>query len=124
MSRGPVARVEGLRELKASMRRAGVDMADLKAATAKAAATVADAARPRAPVRTGRLAGSIKGNRAVNRAVVGSRLVYGGPIHWGWPARHIQADPFIVDAAQATEPQWVGGYLQEVQHILDRVKGA
>lgn len=105
------------------MRRAGADMGDLKVATAKAAQTVAVASMARAPHRSGRLAGSIRGNKAMNRATVGSRLVYGGPIHWGWPGHNIAAQPFIADAAAATEPVWVAAYMAEIDTILGKVHG-
>lgn len=120
-------RVVGLPRLRKTMRQAGVDMADMKAANAKAAATIAAASRARAPSRTGRLAGSVRGNKAVGRAVVmagGARLPYGGPIHWGWPARGIGAQPFISDAARATEPSWLPAYLDDLNQILGQVKGA
>lgn len=123
MARGPAVRVEGLRELKRTMRAAGVDMADLKEATSTAAATVATYSMARAPHRSGRLAGSIKGNKAMNRATVGSRLVYGGPIHWGWPGHNIAAQPFIADAAAATEPIWVAAYQAEIDKILGKIHG-
>lgn len=123
MARGPAVRVEGLRELKRTMRQAGADMADLKEATAAAARTVATASIARAPHRTGRLAGSVKGNKAMNRATVGSRLVYGGPIHWGWPGHNIAPQPFIADAAAATEPIWVAAYMAEIDKILGKVHG-
>jgi hypothetical protein len=105
------------------MRQAGADMADLKEATSAAARTVAVASIARAPHRTGRLAGSVKGNKAMNRATVGSRLVYGGPIHWGWPGHNIAPQPFIADAAAATEPVWVAAYMAEIDKILGKVHG-
>jgi len=120
----PQVKVEGLRELKASMRKAGLDMADLKAATSKAAQMVTEASRSVAPHRTGQLASSLKASRGANQATVGSRLVYGNPIHWGWAAHNIRPNPFISNAGQATEGQWLQAYEQELQQILNRVKGA
>ena len=120
-------RVEGARELRRTMRRAGVDMADLKAANAKAAQVVAQWAGVRAPRRTGRLGASVRGSKAVGRARVvagGASVPYAGPIHWGWPARHITAQPFISEAAQETQPSWEAAYLEDVQRVLDRVEGA
>lgn len=123
MARGPMVRVDGLRELKRTMRAAGADLADLKEATAAAGATVAQAAIARAPHKSGRLAASIKSNRAMNVATVGSRLVYGGPIHWGWPGHNIAATPFIADAATATEPVWTAAYLANIDAILGKIHG-
>ena len=50
-------------------------------------------------------------------------MPYAGPIHWGWPARNIKAQPFVVEAAQATEAEWVAMYEAEVDRILERVEG-
>ena len=53
----------------------------------------------------------------------GASLPYAGPIHWGWPARRIEAQPFIADAAQATEPIWIPAYEADVQAAVDLVNG-
>lgn len=127
MSPAPILQVEGARELRSTMRKAGADMEDLKDANAAVAATVAARAASGAPHQSGRLAGSVRGNRALSSAVVkvgGASLPYAGPVHWGWPARNINAQPFAVDAAHDTEPAWTETYLQAVQHILDQVRGA
>jgi hypothetical protein len=120
------ANLLGARQLRATMRRAGADMDDLKAANAAAAAIVAAAAVSRAPRRSGALASSVRGNRAVGKAVVmagRAAVPYAGPIHWGWPGRGIEANPFVAAAAQDTEPVWVTAYAQDVQAALDRVHG-
>lgn len=117
-------RVEGARELRAALRRAGQRLDDLKAANARVAAFVASAAALRAPRRSGRLAGNVRGNRAAGRAVVmagGVAVPYAGPVHWGWGARGIDPQPFVVDAAQATEPTWLGFYQADVDQIVDAI---
>lgn len=121
-----VVKIEGLGRLRAALRRAGLELADLKEANAAAAALVATAASARAPRRTGRLAASIRGNRAVSRATIlagGAAVPYAAPIHWGWPARHIEANPFISEAAQATESAWVPAYEAEILRVVDSVGG-
>jgi hypothetical protein len=120
------ARIEGVRQIRATLKRAGSDLDDLKVANASAAATVAAAAVAAAPRRTGALASSVRGNRAVGKAVVmagRAAVPYGGPIHWGWPARNIAANPFVSTAAQATEAVWTAAYAADVQRALDRVRG-
>ena len=58
------------------------------------------------------------------RVSVGRATVpYAGAIHWGWPARNISAQPFLTDAAKATEPTWTRQYLSDIQKIVDKVKG-
>jgi hypothetical protein len=57
-----------------------------------------------APVRSGKLEGTIRAGRGKTKAVVragGARAPYAGVIHYGWPARGIAAQPFLVDALQA-----------------------
>lgn len=123
----PVVRVEGLRDLSRAMRRADADLAELKDANARAAAYVAAVAAARAPHRTGRLAASVRGNRAQGAAVVrggGARVPYAGPIHWGWPARKIAARTFVVDAARDTESTWLGFYQQDLEKIIDKLGNA
>lgn len=118
--------VDGLPQLRRQLRQLVGDTADLKAANAAVAQIVAAAATSRAPRRTGRLAGNVRGNRAVGRATVlagGARVPYAGPVHWGWPAHRIEPQPFIVDAAQATEPVWLGAYERDVQAAVDKVGG-
>jgi uncharacterized protein YcsI (UPF0317 family) len=120
-------RVEGLDRLVRTLRKAGDDLNDLKDAHAAAGRIVAADAQARAPRRSGKLAGSIRASRQARRAqVVAGRasIPYGGPIHWGWPSRGISANPFLSDAAQATEAQWLPLYRREIQAALDKVKGA
>jgi hypothetical protein len=117
-------RAEGLRRLRADLKQLGDDLGDLKDANARAAQLVATAAAARAPRRTGRLAGSVRGNRAAGRAtVVAGRasVPYAGPIHYGWPAHGIEPHPFVIDAAQATEAEWLGLYLEDIDQQLDKL---
>lgn len=123
MAAGADVRVEGRRELARALRQMTGDVSDLKAANAAAAATVAAAAAARAPRRTGALAASVRGNKAVSRATVmagGARLPYAGPIHYGWPARGIEPRPFVTEAAQATEAVWLAAYERAITEAVDR----
>lgn len=119
--------VEGLDRLIRTLRKAQIDVSELKEAHAAVARMVADAASARAPRRSGKLAGSVRGAKQLKRArVMAGRAAvpYAGPIHWGWPARGIVAQPFVADAAQETEARWVAKYRADVQAALDDVKGA
>jgi phage gpG-like protein len=122
-----IVKVEGARRLRATLKQAGDDLEDLKAAHARAAAIVVARGRPGAPVgETGRLAASVRGSGTKAGAIVragSAALPYAGVQEWGWPARHIAAQPFLVPAALETEPTWYPAYQAEVQAILDRVKG-
>jgi hypothetical protein len=120
-------RVQGARELRRTLKRAGEDMADLKDANMRAAQLVAQWGAVRAPRRTGALGGSVRAMRQVARAriVAGSPSVpYAGVIHWGWPARHITAQPWLSQAAVETQPAWLPQYETDLNKVLARVKGA
>lgn len=118
--------VEGARELRRTMKRAGDDLQDLKDAHSSAAGLVAATAAMRAPRRTGRLRGSLRGSGTKTAAIIragAAAVPYANPIHWGWPARGIAANPFITEAAQSTEAQWVELYDKSVEKIVARIKG-
>jgi phage gpG-like protein len=117
-------RIRGLEKLRRTLKAAGVDMADMKAANTRAAQTVAREGETRSPRRSGKLAGSLVPARQVARARVYSNLVYAGAIHWGWPKHNIRAQEFLVEAAVATQPEWLGEYERELQAIADSVQGA
>lgn len=71
------------------------------------ATPVADRARALAPKLTGRLSRSIRplGSQKVARVAAGGVAVpYAGPIHYGWPARNILAQPFLTDAVYQMLP--------------------
>jgi len=122
----PVVRVDGARELRRTLKAAGDDLEDLKAVHSTIARYVALRAAAMAPRKSGRLAGSIRGNQAKTAATVragGARVPYAGPIHWGWPRRNITANQFLVDAAHTTEPTWTRYYTREVERIIGKVHG-
>jgi hypothetical protein len=119
-------RVDGLRRLNRDLRKFAGDASDLKAANAAASATVATAASARAPRRSGRLAASVRGTKRVGGARVlagGAVVPYAGPVHYGWPARDIDGQPFVIDAAQATEPVWLAAYAADLDRAAGRVAG-
>lgn len=119
----PVVQVQGARELRKALKAVEGGLADLKATHDKIAQIVVPVGKSGAPRRTGRLAGSIRGSGTKTAATVragGARLPYGGPIHWGWPKRHIKAQPFLTDAGKETEPVWTGIYTHDVQALIDR----
>lgn len=119
-------RVEGVSRLVRTLRDAEVDLDELKDVTAAAGLLAAAAIRPLVPVRRGRLVGSMRSNRAARRATVSlgrASVPYAGPIHWGWPARNIPAQPFGEEGLQLAEPAITELYVTGIEKILDRVKG-
>lgn len=120
-------KVEGLNELIRTMNKAGQDISELKDAHHRAGEIVASYAASIAPRRSGRLAGTIRAARQARRARVQvgrANVPYAGPIHWGWPARHIAAQPFLSEAAQATESTWRPIYEKAIADALEKVRGA
>jgi hypothetical protein len=98
--------VEGLREYIRALEQAGVEVEDMKDVFGEIASESADVARPVVPRRTGALAGTVRGNRAKNKAVVTigkARTPYAGPIIWGWPSRGIRASPVVPRTNQYME---------------------
>ena len=129
--------VYGANRLIRTLRKADLDVKQLKTINKQAASTVAAAARVRAPVgvksrksnkryRPGKLSKSVRAG-ATNRAGViragSKRVPYATPIHWGWPKRNIKPNYFISDAALATEPVWVKEYEQHMAKVVKSVKG-
>ena len=118
--------MDGLRRLRADLRRAGEDLRDLREVNRRAGELVARAAAPLARRRTGRLAGAGRAAAAANRVSVlwgGASVPYAGPLHWGWPARGITPDPFVSEAAQATEAAWLGMYQDELEDAFRSMYG-
>jgi hypothetical protein len=119
-------RIEGMARFRSTLRKAGHDLSDLKAANQRASAIVAQWASVTAPRRSGMLGSSVRPTTRVSGARVlgGSASVpYAGPIHWGWPARHIGAQPFMSRAAQSTESIWRGFYEQDLRDIIGQIQG-
>lgn len=117
-------RVEGARELRRTMRKAGRSLLAMREAHREVAATVTRAASP--PRVTGRLAGSVRPGATQTAALVragGARVPYAGVIHWGWAARNIEPQPFLTDAAHRTEPVWVDQYERAVDRVLATIRG-
>lgn len=120
--------VIGGRELRKTLRAAGDDLTDLKAAHKKAAEIAAARIASRAPVVTGRLAATIRaaGTKTAGIIRVGNntRVPYAGPIHWGWGRRNIKANPFASDGAKDSEPQWLPVYEAYIDEKISHIKGA
>lgn len=118
------ARIEGLREVQKALRDLSDDLRDeMKPTHLKAAEIVVEGAKRYVPVRTGRLAASMRAaaTRTGGRVRVGSAAVpYAGPIHFGWPARRIQPQPFIYDALDPRRSEVANIYAERIMDLIDR----
>lgn len=95
---GGSVKVEGLNKTLTALQRAGVEVQDLKDAMSAIAAEGARLASGFAPVRTGRLRHTIRGNKAKAKAIVTAglaRVPYAGAINYGWPNRGIKPSLFM-----------------------------
>lgn len=134
---GSGVEIEGLNRLVRTLRRAGVDLDDLKAAHRRAADTVLPAAAAATPSRSGRLAASLRASSTARAGVVKAggkaKAPYANPVHWGWFSRPnpekgwrggpIRPNSFMSRAAQRTEPAWVPHFEAEMLDAIRKVKG-
>lgn len=114
-------RVEGLRKLVKELEGLGVDVGDLKDAFGNIARKGAEVARGFVPTLSGRLAGTTRGNRAKNKAVVTvgkASAPYSAVINYGWPLRNIKGAGFVPKTDRAMEPDAVSEITNSLQHII------
>ena len=128
MAKRSMIRVEGDKELKRLIRRIGnQELRDeMKEANFNAASIIAEKAADLAPKRTGRLANSIRANKAIAygavRAGSAARVPYAGPIHYGWPAKGIQAQPFIHEAIDKRLGKARKGYEEAIRKLAKKLE--
>ena len=114
-------RVEGLGRTLRALAKAGADATDMRDLMHTLGLLVVTAANP--PRETGNLAGTLRAGRGKTKAVVragGARAPYAGPVHYGWPARNIPANPFLTDALQRTRPQLLATLDKGLTDLLRR----
>ena len=120
--------MRGAKELAAGLRKAGIDLKDLREQNKQAAQVVVGEGKRQVPVRSGRLQRSIRAGATQKAGVVragnNGSVPYANPIHWGWPGHHIEPHPFLTQAAKDTEPEWVAVYQAGVEKIISRISGA
>lgn len=118
--------IRGAATLAATLKRAGVDIGELKEANALASSIAAAYVAGSAPRLTGALAFSVRGSaRARGASVLSgtSSVPYAGPINYGWPARNINASNFMIGGVRASEGEWVAAYQADIQKVCDGVRG-
>jgi hypothetical protein len=98
----------------------GDDLEDLKALNLDVATLVSDRAKDIVPRRTGNLADTIRpaGTKTAGRVRAGfKRVPYAGVIHFGFPARRIQPQPFLYDALDQRRGEVFDAYFKGVKKI-------
>ena len=110
----------GVKELRRELRRMGDDLEDLKALNLDVATLVSDRAKDLVPRRTGTLADTIRpaGTKTAGRVRAGfKRVPYAGVIHFGFPARRIEPQPFLYDALDQRRGEVFDAYFKGVKKI-------
>lgn len=117
---GIYGKVEGLNKTITALQRFGVEAADLKTVMGDIAAEGARLASGYAPVASGNLRRTVRGNRAKAKAIViagRARVPYAGAINYGWHARGIRPALFMQRADAALAPRAV----EMLESGLDRL---
>lgn len=116
--------IEGLRELQKSIRNLTDDSRnDMKETHRRAGQIVVDGAARYVPVRSGALLASLRSapTQRQGRVRVGSAAVpYAGPIHFGWPARRIQPNPFIYEVLDDRRQEVYQLYADRIGQLIDK----
>lgn len=123
-------RVDGAKDLRRALNKAAdKDSKEaLKRANREGAEIVAREARVTVPKgKSLKLAGSVRATAGVaSGAVRAGRagVPYAGPIHFGWPARNIEPQPFLYEAADRRVDEVVSVYQARVQNIVEAVEAS
>jgi HK97 gp10 family phage protein len=118
-------KIEGIGKLMRQLKQLDPDLvAEVKETHRDAANRVAATARPKVPVRTGRLAADIRVGVTIKSGTVkiGRKAVpYAGPIHFGWPSRRIAPQPFMYEALDARRGELERLYGTRLAEIVAKV---
>ena len=107
-----------------TLRRFAAGLEDMAKTHRQAARVALEAARERAPVKTGRLRASGQVDAGAGYGAVLFTAPYAGPIHWGWPARGIAPSMFATKGVEQSMDAWLDVYAEAIQDDLGKVKGA
>lgn len=117
--------VLGMRDFERELRAADPQFPrELRRRNKASAEIVAEEARSRVPVRSGRLKGSIKSGASSRSAYVKAgteaKVPYALPIEFGWKARNIEPQPFIYPAIEEKNEQVVEQYGDGIDDLMRR----
>ncbi|MBM7052218.1 hypothetical protein [Rothia sp. ZJ1223] len=120
--------IEGGRVLRKALKQAQIDLKELSAINRRAAQIVAARAKQLAPVgdnKNGHIAATIRAGATQRAGIVRvgrANRAYAGVVHYGDRKRNIRkVRPFVIIAAQETEPQWLEQYYREITEIIERI---
>lgn len=121
---GGKAEIDGLKELQRDLRKLGDDAKkEMKPAHLKAAELVIMGAKRYVPFRTGALLNSLKPFARQTAGVVragNASVPYAGPIHFGWPTRHIKPQPFLYSAVDERRNEIATIYAERMGELINK----
>jgi hypothetical protein len=116
--------VEGRRELSRALAKMGERSGQLKEIHSRLALPLAMAARGETPVISGELVGTVRAapTQKALQLRAGSRSVpYAGVIHYGYPRRGIEPNPFLIRARDAMREDLLEGYRRYMGELVEKV---
>jgi phage gpG-like protein len=113
--------VEGIKEVTDSLKKLNKDLESNIELNKELSTTLSQKASAMAPVLTGALASSVKGNPSAEKAQIlaGSAAVpYAGVIEYGWPDRNIDAQPYLNPAVNDNMGYIIEKYNDSIQKAI------
>ena len=124
---GVTVKVDGVKQLRRTIKKAGGDLDDFAEANAEAGRIVVAESQSWVAHRSGGLAGSIRAGAAKTNATVragGAGIKYAGVQEFGWPSRNRPPHPYLTTAAKSSEPRWTDAYFARLEAIVAKITGA
>lgn len=129
MPDGLTAHVDGAAQLRRTLRKAGADMAEMRAVHRRVGGVILPVARAGTPVGPdagGHIASTVRMGASQSATTIragNKRISYGARLHFGWMRRGQMPQPWITKAAKSTEPRWTQVYFEGITNIIDTIKG-
>ena len=111
--------VSGAAELRRAAIAAGADAADTRQADADAASIVGPLARGTTPRATGRTAAALSWGATADGFGVEVAVDHAVPLHWGAPANHQAARPWVAEAMRRSESDIIDTYETHLDHAVE-----
>lgn len=105
-------------EVANGMHRAANELRQLEAVNKRAGAIIEAAP---APHRLGRLAASVRADVTAHGVTVAGHTSYWTYVHWGAPAIHVVAQPWLLNQLDAKQDEIVDLYRDHASHALAQI---
>src|SRR4029077_20968309 len=114
-------KVEGLNKLNRALKKAGIEVQDLKDANNRVGAVVLQASGPITPRRSGALAGSLRVAQRQSGVTVragGGRVRYAKYVEYG--TKKMAGRSYLIKGVHDSQPRWMVEYENELQKVMDQ----